>query len=65
MAKKIAKDDSYGLKKSIVYFNLKSDVRVQPMMLDLPLMRAEEANQVDVIKELDWCKIKYEAVRGY
>lgn len=65
MAKNIAKDDGYGLNKSIVYFNLKSDVRVQPMMLDLPLMRAEDANQVDVIKELDWCKIKYEAVRGY
>lgn len=65
MANKIVEDDDYALENSIVYFKLKSNVRVQPLMLDLPLMRSEAANQVDTIKDLDWCKIKYEAVRGY
>lgn len=65
MKYKIAAKEDYELKKSIVYFKLKSDVRVQPLMLDLPLMRSEEANQVDTIKGLDWCKINYNAVRGY
>lgn len=55
----------YKLEDAVVYYKLKSNVRVQPLMLDLPLMRSEAANQVDTIKELDWCKIKYEAVRGY
>lgn len=65
MAKNIVEDESYALKNSRVYFELKSNVRVQPMMLDLSLMRSEKANKVDDIKELDWCKIRYEAVRGY
>ena len=65
MQKCIVNSDQYLLSKSIVYFKLNSNVRVQPLMLELPLMRAEKANQVDAIKGLDWCKINYEAIRGY
>lgn len=65
MRHQIVKDGGYSLEKSIVYFNLKSDVRVKPMMLDLPLMRSERANQVDAIKDLDWCRIRYDSIRGY
>lgn len=65
MQKCIVNDDQYLLSKSVVYFKLNSNVRVQPLMLELPLMRAEKANQVDAIKGLDWCKINYEAIRGY
>lgn len=65
MRHQIVKDGGYSLEKSIVYFNLKSDVRVKPMMLDLPLMRSEKANKVDAIKNLDWCRIQYDSTRGY
>ncbi len=65
MRYQIVKDDGYSLEKSIAYFKLESNVRVKPLMLDLPLVRNETDNRVDVLKELDWCKIKYEGIRGY
>lgn len=65
MRYQIVKDDSYSLSKSIVYFKAESKLRVEPLMLDLQLVRSETDNRIEVLKELDWCKINYEAIRGY
>lgn len=54
--------NSYSLKKTLTYFQLKSRLRVRPLMLTLPyfLDYVENPDMKD-----DWCTFDVEAVRGY
>ena len=63
----VTSDSSYSLKKSIVYFELKADnLRVKPLMLDLPIMGRYSDQGVDKMrKDTGWCTYSIDMIRGY
>ena len=52
----------FALSKSQVYFKITADIKVDPMMLALPINADEEGNLADVSS---WNTFSYEMVRGY
>lgn len=55
-------EESYSLKKTKVYFRLKSKLRVEPMMMTLPLY---SDYITDPAMKDDWCTFEVDTLRGY
>ena len=61
---KLSGDTKYSLKKSRVYFQLKTDLEVSPLMITMPIFNNEDyTNHMDTKK--DWCTYSINTVRGY
>lgn len=63
MSKCILKDDDYVLSKSQVYYSIKADVKVRPLMLDTSYVKSfmgDAATRMD-----SWNTINYSTTRGY
>ena len=54
--------EGFTMEKSKVYFNLKSKIRVKPLMISLPLFEGEAG---DLEKSTDWCTFEVNMTRGY
>lgn len=54
--------DSYSMKNAQVYFKLNSQIRVEPLMITLPIFNDYD-NNLDT--KTDWCTFKISTVRGY
>lgn len=60
----MSKDTGYSLKKSRMYFTLTSDVRVKPLMIDLPIFTNNDYAG-SLREKFDWCSYKVTVTRGY
>lgn len=63
MSKCVLKDNDYVLSKSQVYYSIKADVKVKPLMLDTSYVKSfmgDAATRMD-----SWNTINYSATRGY
>ena len=56
------KKDNYSLKKSVTYFKLNCQIRVEPLMITLPVF-SEYTNGMKTTT--DWCTFDVATVRGY
>ena len=54
--------DSYSLVNSKVYFKLKAQIRVKPIMITLPYF-VDYKNNLNTAT--DWCTFDIETIRGY
>lgn len=60
----LAKNDTYSLTKSRLYFKLNAELRVSPLMIALPFFSYDEyQNELDT--KTDWCTYNISTVRGY
>ena len=60
----LAKNDTYSLTKSRLYFKLNAQLRVSPLMIALPFFSYDEyQNELDT--KTDWCTYNISTVRGY
>ena len=59
----MANDKTYSLQKSRMYFTLKSQMRVKPLMVDLPVFT--NYGYTELTDNLDWCTYDIDIVRGY
>lgn len=59
--------DAYSLKKSRVYFQLNAKVRVDPLMLELPMVSGytEGIGATKSVTKDDWCTFDVKVTRGY
>lgn len=59
--------DKYTLNKSRVYFKLNAKVRVDPLMLEIPMVSSytEGIGATESIAQDDWCTFEINVVRGY
>ena len=62
IGKQIGEESSYSLSKAKVYFKIDAKLRVEPLMMALPLFQ-EYTQGVDL--EGDWCSYTIDTVRGY
>lgn len=60
----MSKKSDYSLKKSRMYFTLTSDVRVKPLMIDLPIFTNNDYAG-SLRENFDWCSYKVTVTRGY
>lgn len=60
----MAKKDTYSLKKSQMYFRLKAELRVKPLMITLPYFSYDEYEN-ELTTKTDWCTYEVDTVRGY
>lgn len=60
--RKLSGENNYSMSKAKVYFELNAEIRVQPLMLSLPIFNEYE-NDLDT--KTDWCTFKVSSVRGY
>lgn len=61
---KITKDDGYDLAKTRMYFSLKADLRVKPLMVTIPYY-LDEYDTKGMRTATDWCTYDINIVRGY
>jgi hypothetical protein len=59
---KVTNQSGYLLEKAQVYFRLDTNIKVEPMMLALPITRNAEGNLWDMDT---WNVYNYSAIRGY
>lgn len=60
----LAKNETYSLTKSRLYFKLDAELRVSPLMIALPFFSYDEyQNELDT--KTDWCTYNISTVRGY
>ena len=59
MAKNL--DTDFEMSKAVTYFELKTKVKVEPLLLKLPLM-IDSMNQVN---DIDWFSWDFDIIRGY
>lgn len=59
--------NNYSLKKSRVYFQLNAKVRVDPLMLELPMVSSytQGIGATESIAKDDWCTFNIKITRGY
>lgn len=60
--RKLSGEDSYSMKKAQVYFKHEATIRVEPLMITLPIFNGFD-NNMDT--KTDWCTYKISTVRGY
>lgn len=58
----IANTANFLLSQSKVYFELKADIKVSPLMLGIPFSREEGA---DILDASSWNSFTYSGIRGY
>ena len=61
---KIIKEDDYSLKNTRMYFSLKADLRVKPLMVTIPYY-LDEYDTKGMRTAPDWCSYDIDIVRGY
>lgn len=63
---KIVKGEEYDLAKARSYFHLKAKVRVQPLMLTLPIVFSMDGvDPSGLLESKDWCTYEMDLFRGY
>jgi hypothetical protein len=65
---KLQTGKDWKLDNCIVYYQLEGEVKVDPLMLTLPLIQSFDANgrsAKDVIKTSEWAKFKIKQTKGY
>ena len=63
---KIVKGVEYDLAKARSYFHLKAKVRVQPLMLTLPIVFSMDGvDPSGLLESKDWCTYEMDLFRGY
>lgn len=60
----MAKKTDYSLKKSQLYFQLRAELRVSPLMITLPIFNQDEYDN-QMTTKTDWCTYDITTVRGY
>ena len=60
---KITKDDDYKLENSKTYFELDSKLKVDPLLITLPLY--SEYTDLYDSSSTDWCTYNIKTIRGY
>ncbi len=60
--RKYTGDSGYMMKNARSYFKLDATIRVDPLMLALPISRTVSNNPAD---RTDWCTFKIDEIRGY
>ena len=64
--RKIEKDSSFKLDKSLVYFKLKSEIQVKPLMLSLPIVHTLPGSGIEeFLNSLNWRQYEIDVIRGY
>ena len=61
---RMAKQESYSLQKSRVYFQLNAKLRVKPLMITLPFFSMDEYKN-EMTTKTEWCTYDIRTVRGY
>jgi len=56
------KEEGYLLENSVVYFEMKANIKVEPLLLGLPFARQEGAGILD---SSSWNTFTYHGIRGY
>lgn len=62
MGQYLGGQDKFSLAKSYVYYEIKANVKVKPLMMATPISRAYGSSTLDTTK---WNMFTYEAIRGY
>ena len=57
-------NEQFQLSNTKCYFNLKATVRVEPLMLTLPIIQIVNGAE-DLRDRTDWCTYKLDMIRGY
>lgn len=60
--RKLTGSDSYQMANARVYFELKSTLRVDPLLMTLPIFYEYED---DIPTSTDWCTYEVDTIRGY
>ena len=60
--RKLSGNNEYTMQKAKVYFKLEAVIRVQPLMVALPIFNGYDH---DLTTKTDWCTYKITTVRGY
>ena len=55
-------DDDYSMENAILYFQLEAELRVEPLMMALPLFSAGTGT---MSSSTDWCTYQISITRGY
>lgn len=64
LSNKSGKSENYSLTKTRMYFSLKADLRVKPLMVTIPYY-LDEYDTSGMRTATDWCTYKIDIVRGY
>lgn len=64
LSNKSGKSENYSLTKTRMYFSLKADLRVKPLMVTIPYY-LDEYDTKGMRTATDWCSYDIDIVRGY
>lgn len=60
---KLTEDSSYSMEKAYVYFEVESELKVDPLLMTLPIFT--QYNDAYDSSKTDWCTYKTKVIRGY